>query len=61
MIGIPKEIRKLIHISEGDELMVDVSDDRIILKIKPRSYTKRLRGSVHFIKRYGRVLTPKHM
>lgn len=43
-IVIPKEIRKLIHISEGDELMVDVDGDRIILKIKPRSYTKKLRG-----------------
>ncbi len=43
-IVIPKEVRKLIHISEGDELMVDVNGDRIILKVKPRSYKKRLRG-----------------
>ncbi|HAG51830.1 MAG TPA: AbrB family transcriptional regulator [Deltaproteobacteria bacterium] len=43
-IVIPKEIRKLIHLSEGDELIVDVEGDRIILKVKPKSYAKRLKG-----------------
>jgi len=43
-IVIPKEIRETVGISEGDELIVDVERDRVTLKIKPRSYTKRLKG-----------------
>ncbi|MEW6416603.1 MAG: AbrB/MazE/SpoVT family DNA-binding domain-containing protein [Nitrospirota bacterium] len=43
-IVIPKEIREMVGISEGDELIVDVEGDRVILKVKPKSYTKRLRG-----------------
>lgn len=43
-IVIPKEIRKLIRLSEGDELMVNVEGEKIILKVKPKSYTKRLKG-----------------
>ena len=43
-IVIPKEIRKLIHLSEWDELMVNVEGEKIILKVKPKSYTKRLKG-----------------
>ena len=43
-IVIPKEIRKLIHLSEGDELMINVEGEKIILKVKPKSYTKRLKG-----------------
>jgi AbrB family looped-hinge helix DNA binding protein len=43
-IVIPKKIRDAVGISEGDELIVDVEGDRVILKVKPKSYTKRLRG-----------------
>ncbi|OGK67330.1 MAG: hypothetical protein A2W77_08105 [Nitrospinae bacterium RIFCSPLOWO2_12_39_16] len=43
-IVIPKEIRRLVHLFDGDELMVDVEGDRIILRVKPRSYTKKLKG-----------------
>ncbi|MEW6162321.1 MAG: AbrB/MazE/SpoVT family DNA-binding domain-containing protein [Nitrospirota bacterium] len=43
-IVIPKEVRETVGISEGDELIVDVERDRVTLKIKPRSYTKRLKG-----------------
>ena len=43
-IVIPKKIRDTVGISEGDELIVDVEGDRVILKVKPKSYTKRLRG-----------------
>jgi AbrB family looped-hinge helix DNA binding protein len=43
-IVIPKEIRETVGISEGDELIVDVEGDRVILKVKPKSYTKKLRG-----------------
>ena len=43
-IVIPKKIRDTVGISEGDELIVDVEGDRVILKVKPKSYAKRLRG-----------------
>jgi AbrB family looped-hinge helix DNA binding protein len=43
-IVIPKKIRDAVGISEGDELIVDVEGDRVILKVKPKSYAKRLRG-----------------
>jgi AbrB family looped-hinge helix DNA binding protein len=43
-IVIPKKIRDIVGILEGDELIVDVEGDRVILKVKPKSYTKRLRG-----------------
>lgn len=43
-IVIPKVIRETVGISEGDELIVDVEGDRVILRVKPKSYTKRLRG-----------------
>lgn len=43
-IVIPKEIRETVGISEGDELIVDVEEDRVILKVKPSSYSKRLKG-----------------
>ncbi len=43
-IVIPKKIRDTVGISEGDELIVDVEGDKVILKVKPKSYTKRLKG-----------------
>lgn len=43
-IVIPKVIRETVGISEGDELIVDVEGDRVILRVKPKSYTKKLRG-----------------
>ena len=43
-IVIPKKIRETMGISEGDELAIDVDGDRIIIKVRPKSYTKKLRG-----------------
>lgn len=43
-IVIPKSIRDLIDITEGDELVIDVDADRIIMRVRPKSYTKKLRG-----------------
>ena len=43
-IVIPKEIRQAAGLSEGDEIIMDVSEDRIILKHKPKSYSKELKG-----------------
>lgn len=41
---IPKSIREAVGISEGDELIVDVDKNKIILTVKPKSYSKRLKG-----------------
>lgn len=43
-IVIPKEVRKTVGISEGDEMIVDVERDRVTLRVKPKSYAKRLKG-----------------
>ncbi|MGE5893122.1 MAG: AbrB/MazE/SpoVT family DNA-binding domain-containing protein [bacterium] len=43
-IVIPKEIRNAVGLSEGDEIILDVLDDKIILKQKPKSYSRKLKG-----------------
>jgi len=43
-IVIPKEIRTAVGLSEGDEIIMDVLDDKIILQRKPESYTRKLKG-----------------
>jgi len=41
---IPKNIRNAVGISEGDELIIEVIDDKIVLRQKPDSYSKKLKG-----------------
>jgi AbrB family looped-hinge helix DNA binding protein len=43
-IAIPKAARKKLSIGPGDHLILDVEKDSLILKPKPKSYTKHLRG-----------------
>jgi len=43
-IAIPKAARKKLAIGPGDQLILDVERDSLILKPKPKSYTKHLRG-----------------
>jgi AbrB family looped-hinge helix DNA binding protein len=43
-IAIPKAVRKKLAIGPGDLLILDVEKDSLILKPKPKSYTKHLRG-----------------
>lgn len=43
-IVIPKDVRKAVGISEGDELIVDTDKEKIILTVKPKSYARRLKG-----------------
>ena len=43
-IVIPKEIRTAVGISEGDELIIDIYGENIILRRKPESYTQKLKG-----------------
>jgi AbrB family looped-hinge helix DNA binding protein len=43
-IVIPKSLREAIGISEGDEILMDLEDDTIVIRSKPASYTKKLKG-----------------
>jgi AbrB family looped-hinge helix DNA binding protein len=43
-IAIPKSARKKLAIGPGDQLILDVEKDSLILKPKPKSYSKHLRG-----------------
>ena len=43
-VVIPKEVRRELNICEGDELIVSVENNRIVMRLKPRSYTDYTRG-----------------
>ena len=43
-IAIPKSARKKLAIGPGDQLILDVEKDSLILKPKPKSYSRHLRG-----------------
>ncbi len=43
-IAIPKSARQRLAIGPGDQLILDVEKDSLILKPRPKSYSKHLRG-----------------
>ncbi len=43
-ITIPKSARKELVIEPGDQLILDVDKDSLILKPKPKCYSRHLRG-----------------
>lgn len=43
-IVIPKEIRTAVGISEGDELIIEAVEDKVVLRQKPKSYARKLKG-----------------
>ena len=43
-IAIPKSARQKLAIGPGDQLILGVEKDSLILKPKPKSYAKHLRG-----------------
>lgn len=43
-IVVPKEARKKLGISPGDELVVEIEKDKMIMKPRPKSYTKYALG-----------------
>lgn len=43
-IAIPKAARNKLSIEPGDQLVLEVERDSLILKPRPKSYTKHLRG-----------------
>ncbi len=51
-ITIPIEIFRLLELKEGQKLIVEVENDRIIMKPRPESLSKALMGSTRGL--YGR-------
>ncbi len=43
-IVIPKEVRKHVNLSAGDQLMMRVEDGSIIMIPKPKNYTQHMLG-----------------
>lgn len=43
-IVIPKRIRRELKLNSGDELIMKVEDDKIIMRPKPKSYTEYMLG-----------------
>ncbi len=43
-VVIPKEVRKNVNLSAGDQLMVRVEDGSIIMIPKPKNYTQHMLG-----------------
>lgn len=43
-IVIPKKIRKKLNLNSGDELIMKVEDDKIVMRPKPKSYTEYMLG-----------------
>ena len=43
-IVIPKMVRKKLGIGPGDQLIVDLGEKGIFLRVKPKNYTAHLKG-----------------
>jgi AbrB family looped-hinge helix DNA binding protein len=43
-IVVPKSVRQKLGIGPGDQLIVNVEKEGLILRPKPKSYTRHLRG-----------------
>ncbi len=43
-IVIPKEARRRLGLSPGDELVVEVEKDRVVMRPKPKNFTKYALG-----------------
>lgn len=43
-IVVPREARNALGVGAGDELVVEVENDRVVMKPKPRNYSKHMLG-----------------
>lgn len=43
-IVIPREVRRQLGLAAGDELLVELQGNTIVLVPRPRNYTKHLQG-----------------
>jgi len=44
LVAVPDEARRRLNIERGDNLLVEVRDNAIILMPEPHDYARRLRG-----------------
>jgi AbrB family looped-hinge helix DNA binding protein len=43
-IVIPKGVRRLLGIRPGDRFLISVEGDKVVMRLRPRSYAQKLRG-----------------
>ena len=43
-VVIPKAVRKALGLHPGDQLLVQLEDGKVVMRPRPQSYTKHLRG-----------------
>lgn len=43
-VVIPKEIREAIKLQPGDQLLVGLENGKVVMRLKPKSYARYLRG-----------------
>lgn len=43
-ILIPKRVREALGLRPGDRLLVDIDGGKVVLRPRPRSYSRHLRG-----------------
>lgn len=43
-IVIPAKVRRELHLSSGDELLVEAVDGKIMMEPKPKSYAAHMKG-----------------
>ncbi len=43
-IVIPRKIREALSLQSGDRLLLRLENDRVVMRLRPRSLTRHLRG-----------------
>lgn len=43
-VVVPREAREALGVGAGDELLVEVEKDKVIMKPRPRSYSRHMLG-----------------
>jgi len=43
-VVIPREVREKLGIRAGDQLIVEVDDGKVVMHLRPRSYTRYMLG-----------------
>jgi AbrB family looped-hinge helix DNA binding protein len=54
-VVIPKEVRKNVSLSAGDQLIVKVEEGKIVMMLKPKSYTEHMHGLHKKIWKHAKV------
>ncbi len=43
-IVIPKQVREALGVRPGDRFLITVEDGKVVMRLRPRSYARYLRG-----------------